>query len=157
MPPLINKEGFVQSNTDKKAEILNIQFDSNFTKEDISHIPNKGPSPYSSMEHIQVQMKGAEKLLLNLKPHKATGPDSISTFILKSAAHELAPILTRIYQTSLNQGEVPQDWREALVVPIFKKRERHLPGNSRPASLTSFVRKMLKQNPGRFAHFPIRP
>ena len=101
------------------AEILDDQFHSDFTKEDISHIPNKEPSHYSSMERIQVQVKGVEKLQQNLKPHKATGPDSIPSFLLKSTAHELAPILTRLYQTSLDQCEVPQDWRETLVVSIF--------------------------------------
>ena len=50
--PLINKEGFLQSNTGKKAEISNDQFHLNFMKEDISHILNKAPSPYGSMEHI---------------------------------------------------------------------------------------------------------
>jgi hypothetical protein len=35
-----------------------------------------------------------------------TGPDDIPAYILKAAAHELAPILTHLYQSSLfKKGE----------------------------------------------------
>jgi hypothetical protein len=51
----------------------------------------------------------------------STGPDCIPSFILKSAADELAPILTHLYQYSLAEGEIPSDWRDAHIVPVFKK------------------------------------
>jgi len=44
--------------------------------------------------------------------YETTGPDSILSFILKAAADQLAPILTELYQTSLNTGAVPQDWNK---------------------------------------------
>jgi hypothetical protein len=52
---------------------------------------------------------GVIKLLKDLNPHKATGPDCIPSFILKSAADELAPILTQLYQYSLAEGEISSD------------------------------------------------
>jgi hypothetical protein len=42
------------------------------------------------MEDFKINSKGVHKLLKNLKPHKATGPDSIPSFILKAAADQLA-------------------------------------------------------------------
>jgi len=44
----------------------------------------------------------------------------------------LADIKTKLMLT----GEVPQDWRDANVVPIYKKGNRSEPGNYRPVSLT---------------------
>lgn len=44
------------------------------------------------MEDIVINTKGIFKLLKDLNPHKATGPD-YTVIILKSAADELAPIL----------------------------------------------------------------
>jgi hypothetical protein len=41
--PLKNKQGFLKSDSQSKANILNNQFMSVFTKEDDGHIPNKGP------------------------------------------------------------------------------------------------------------------
>ena len=55
--------------------------------------------------------------------YEATGSDSILSFILKAAADQLALILTELYQTSLNTGVVPQDWKDTHVVPLFKKDE----------------------------------
>ncbi|XP_063416249.1 uncharacterized protein LOC134697892 [Mytilus trossulus] len=103
--PLKNKMGFLQSDNKSKADILNDQFQSVFTKENLNNFPDKGKSPYSTMKDIKIRTNGVHKLLKNLKPHKATGPDSIPAFILKAAAEQLAPILTDLYQTSLNTGE----------------------------------------------------
>ena len=95
------------------------------------------------MEEITVGVEGVRKLLCNLKVDKATGPDGIPAFILKNAANELAPILTKLFQLSLTSGEFPTDWKCAWVVPIFKKGERHLASNYRPVSLTSIVCKVM--------------
>jgi hypothetical protein len=56
-----------------------------------------------------------------MKPHKATVPDSIPSFILKAAADQLAPILTELYQISLNTRVVPQDWKDAHIVPLLRQ------------------------------------
>jgi hypothetical protein len=142
--PLKKKMRFLQSDNKSKAEILNEQFQSVFTKENLNNCPNKGKGPYSTMEDIKINSKGVHKLLKNLKPHKATGPDSIPSFILKAAADQLAPILTELYQTSFNTGVVPQDWKDVHVVPLFKKDERHLASNYRPVSLTSITCKVME-------------
>ena len=117
--PLKNKAGFIQSDNLSKANILNDQFHSVFTNEDHTHFPDKGPSPYPTMKNINISTKGVYKLLKTQHPHKATGLDEIPAFIIRAAASQLAPILARIYQRTLDHGEIAQDWRNALVVPIF--------------------------------------
>ena len=107
-------------------------------------MPNKGPSPYSSMDSILFNTKGVHKQLSQLNSRKATGPDNISTAILRMAADELATVLTRLYQFSHDQGTVPQEWRDAHIVPVFKKGERHQPSNYRPVSFTSVVSKTME-------------
>ena len=114
--PLKNEDGFIHSNSQSKAEILNAQFQSVYTKEDLSSMPDKGPSPYPSMDSILFNAKGVHKQLSQLNSRKATGPDNISTAILRLAADELAPVLTRLYQFSHDQGTVPEDWRDAHIV-----------------------------------------
>ena len=46
------------------------------------------------MPEIQVNEPGILKLLQNLIPHKAGGPDNIKPIIIKQLAIEIAPILT---------------------------------------------------------------
>ncbi len=65
-----------------------------FTDDDLSNLPLKGESPYPSIDNIEVSEKGVFKLLQSLRPNKATGPDSIPAFILKTGTKELAPVLT---------------------------------------------------------------
>jgi hypothetical protein len=48
-----------------KAEILNEQFQSVFTKENLINCPTKGNSPYQTMSDIKINCKGVTKLLKN--------------------------------------------------------------------------------------------
>ena len=41
--------------------------------------------------------------------------------MLKELGQELAEPLSRIFYRSLNEGEVPEDWKTANVTPIYKK------------------------------------
>ena len=101
--PLKGQDGGTYSDAKSKANILNSQFSSVFNKNEPGNIPDKGPSPHKSMDKITVSVKGVFKLLINIKPHKATGPDNIPGRLLKELANELAPVLTTLYQASLDQ------------------------------------------------------
>ena len=86
----MNKDGFLQSDSSKKADILNEEFQSEYTLEQTSSMPSKGSSPHPALPRIKIGVNGVTKLLRDLKqPHKAAGPDSIPTYILKvAAAHQ---------------------------------------------------------------------
>ena len=88
-----------------------------------SEIPPKGTSPFTAMGEITVDTKGVLKLLNGLKAHKAPGPDGLSARVLKECSSEIAPILAHICNWPLAQGNVPDDWRQANVAPVFKKGE----------------------------------
>jgi len=88
------------------------------------------------LTNIVISVKGVEQLLSNIAPHKYSGPDQIPGRLLKLMAHEIAPSLSAIYQASLEQGVLPQDWRNALIVPIFKKGCRQL-GIAKPKTVFS--------------------
>jgi hypothetical protein len=49
--------------------------------------------------------------------HKASGPDNISSRILKDLQNLIAPILTIIFQNSLQTVGIPTDWKHANVAP----------------------------------------
>ena len=89
-------------------------------------------------------MDGVSKLLMNLDPHKAMGPDGLHPRVLKQLAPAIAPILKQIFQKSIDTGEVPNDWKEANVSPIFKKGQRYNPANYRPVSLTCLCSKVME-------------
>ena len=53
--PLINKEGYLHSDSAKKAEILNQPFQSVYTKVDTDNIPDRGPSKRDSKDQESIQ------------------------------------------------------------------------------------------------------
>ena len=90
----LKKDGIPHSDASTKSKILNGQFSSAFTIEDTSSFPDLGTSDYPDAQEIRVHPNGVRKLLKNLKPHKATGPDDISPKFLKEIPEPLTPVLT---------------------------------------------------------------
>ena len=85
-----------------------------------------------------------EKLLADLDPSKASGPDHIHCRFLKETAHELAPVFTCIFKQSIATATLPKVWTDAYVAPVFKKGPRCMPENYRPGSLTCVPCKILE-------------
>ena len=96
------------------------------------------------MPKINITKPGILKLLRGLNPAKAPGPDNISPRILKDLADELADPLTIIFQKSLQEKKVPEDWKQANVTPVFKKGQKYERGNYRPISLTCIASKLME-------------
>ena len=128
-----------------KADILNRQYHSVFTHEepDIS-VPDPDGDPYPDMDNITVTEEGVGKLLQRSNPRKATGPDMLPPRILKECCEELSPILTIIFNKSLQTGTVSDDWKAANNSAVFKKGQRYDPANYRPVSLTCLCCKILE-------------
>ena len=76
---------------------------------------------------ITISSVGIKKLLSNLNPNKAIGPDKIPGHFLKFNADDLADIYQVLFQASLEQGILPADWKTANIVPLFKKGNKSLP------------------------------
>jgi len=90
--------------------------------------PHIGPLSFSADDTLQ--------LLTSLEVHKAPGPDQIPPQLLRLACHEIAPILTLIFNSLLHQGEPSSNWKNANIVPMHKKGDKSLASNYRPISLT---------------------
>ncbi|PKU48584.1 rna-directed dna polymerase from mobile element jockey- hypothetical protein [Limosa lapponica baueri] len=73
------------------------------------------------------------------------GPDGIHPRVLRELAEVIAGPLSIIFERSWRTGEVPEDWRKANVIPVFKKGKKEDPGNYRPVSLTSIPGKVMER------------
>jgi len=140
----LKKETSLVYHSKDKAEILNKQFQSVFTKENLSNIPECSELPITPLLNVAISEDGVKKLLFTLDPSKSYGPDNIPARILKHCCDEVSPILTVIFTQSLTTGNLPEDWLTANVTPIFKKGNRADPSNYRPISLTSICCKLLE-------------
>ena len=135
----LNSGSKILTDPKEKANLLNNQFSSVFsTPDNKPTIPEVTTVP--EIDPILVSRAGVLKLLLGIKEHKATGPDGIPGNLLKICAHEIVDAITLLFQTSLDQGTIPKDWKKAKIVPIFKKGEKEKAENYRPISLTSICK-----------------
>ena len=143
--PSLERNGQSYTTSQEKARILNEYFCTVFTPDrNDEDLPTIGDSPFSSISKINLQASGITKLLKDLDPSKAAGPDHIPAKFLKMFAEDLTPCLFILFSASLKQGIIPTDWKKATVSPIFKKGSRSDPANYRPISLTSLLCKTLE-------------
>ena len=75
--------------------------------------------PTADIDPIQVDINGVVELLNSLQTHKAAGPDETPTQFLKEFSELFSPLLTVVFQASLNQCSLPSDWKRAYIVPNF--------------------------------------
>ena len=124
--PALQVDGRAIDDDLSKAESFNDYFWSVFTQEGNSPLPHLPVTDYPSIDPIEVSTEGVFTLLQSLDPCKACGPDNIPTRFIKETVAKLAPSLTLLYQASINQGRVPNEWKKAKVAPVYKKGGRSL-------------------------------
>ena len=84
-------------------------------------------------------------LIKSINVTKATGPDGISPKLLHEAGYAIVPSLTRLFNLSITSNKFPNIWKEANVLPLFKKGDKTDINNYRPVSLLSCVGKLLER------------
>ena len=89
--------GILYSDSLTQASILNKQFKSVFNDLEQGEIPKLYGPNYPHIADLHIFIQGVKKLLRNICPTKASGPDSISCCFLKKCSNELAPILAGIF------------------------------------------------------------
>jgi len=144
--PTLEKDNEMFTDNAAKADILNDQFSSVFTIDNSAadSIPSLDGPSFPDIPSIQIEIDGVSHLLQELDPHKASGPDGISARFLKETSTSIAPAITLIFNASLAQGKLPQDWKNAFVTPVYKKGSRTVPSNYRPISLTCICCKIFE-------------
>ena len=132
----LRNNGDIFTQGEDKARVLNSQFGSIFSIDKGENPIIQGQCTNSSINNIVINTEGIVKLLNQLNSNKASGPDNISARFLRETSSEIAPALAFIFQASLYQQCIPEDWRKAYVTPVYKsgKKDRSKAENYRPIS-----------------------
>ena len=84
--------------------------------------------------------------LRKMSNSKSTGLDGICIKLLKLNADIIAPQIAKICNLSFTTGIVPDVWKKARVVPIFKNGDTSDMGNYRPISVLPVLSKILERH-----------
>jgi len=122
----------------EKAEILNSQFHSVFTNENLSNIPTP-ESLHPSMPDISFFTEGIFKLLCELDVTKSPGPDAIPSIVLRHCAAQFSRSFL------LNQCQLESSWGLAYRLQVLHQFLRRMTGAIHliivPSPLPQFVAK----------------
>ena len=130
------------------AEELNMHFSSVFTREDTSSLPVPETkfegSEGERLGQLVVTPEVVANKINNMKENKSPGVDGIAPKILKETVEQICTPLAHVFNMSLQEGIVPLEWKEANIIPLFKKGSINKSVNYRPVSLTSVICKVLE-------------
>ena len=148
MSPLLldkNIPNSLRFGDEDKAEILQDQFCSVFTKEQPGSIPVLEKRTDKEIKCLEITEESVRKEIMSLNINKSCGPDEINPLLLIKLVDFVTSPLTSIMNSSMDCGVLPQDWKNAFVSPIYKKGARNLAENYRPISLTSIPCKLMEK------------
>ncbi|KAG6438934.1 hypothetical protein O3G_MSEX000342 [Manduca sexta] len=102
-------------------------------------------SPVTSFFLEPTDVNEVDTMINQLSNGKAPGIDGIHNDLVKSIKKQIAAPLTDIFNWSLSAGIFPKVWKTAVVSPIHKGGDKHIPDNYRPISLLGVFSKLLEK------------
>jgi hypothetical protein len=78
-----------------------------------------------------------------LKRQKSPGIDQIYLIeLIKAGGRKIRSEIHKLINSVLNKEELPEEWKESIIVPIYKKGDKTIFSNFRGLSLLSTTDKI---------------
>ena len=135
---LVKPEAILKRWTEHFQTLLN-QF-SEIDEKVLDNIPQR-PVDESMANHPT--REEFDQALRRLKNNKATGEDGIPAEVLKHGGETMKKLLHQIICQIWRKQEVPQQWVDAIIIKLFKKKDPMECGNYRGISLLAVAGKIL--------------
>ena len=133
------------SDDQARADLLNEAFAAKFSDPGVHSFPDAPTYSIDAMNRLHVSEAAVRAALNMVSPNKACGTDNISARIITECANELVVPLTKICKLSVMSGVFPERWKQANIIPLYKKGDRKDPSNYRSVSLLPLFGKILER------------
>ena len=141
-----NEKGELVGNEEKILELWQRYFDEllngeenggmieeNLNKEDI----------HGEEEEKAPSLREVKEIIKKLKNNKSPGEDQITAELLKYGGEKLEEKIQKLLEQIWLQEQMPQDWNEAILIPVHKKGDKMKCSNYRGIALLNVVYKIL--------------
>ena len=131
------------SDIEEKANILKTALYPKPPEADLTDIEQSAYCEPISLPHIEE--REVSEILHTVKPEKAPGSDQITNRILKAASEVLVPILTKVFNASLDLQYCPTHFKNTITVVLRKpaKKDYSDPKAYRPIALMNTLGKIM--------------
>ena len=134
---IVDEEKIIARWVEHYSEVLNRTSTVNFDV--INSIPQRAVLTEIDIPPTAAEVKKAIKILRRGKP----GKDELPADVYQAGGPNLMRKLTKLLVIIWKKGEVPQEFKDASIVSLFKTGKRHLCDNYRGISLLSVAGKIL--------------
>jgi hypothetical protein len=117
--------------------------------------------PERSLVEVETEIR-------KLKSYKSPATDQIQTELIKAGGETLRSEIYKLIHSIWNKKELPQQWKESIILPIHKKGDKtdrnnyrgisllsaayKLSSNILPARLTPYVKEIIGDYQRKFRH-----
>jgi hypothetical protein len=130
----------------EKANVLNEYFASVGTVgNNITPVCPVDVGPDKTLDTVEFNVVNVMFSINKLKPNLSSGHDSFPPLMFKRLKHCLAEPLATIFTQLLSVAFVPEEWKKAIITPVFKKGAPGTASNYRPISLTCVPCKIMER------------
>jgi hypothetical protein len=144
IPPLQTADGSLTKNTAEQAEQLLATFFPSLPE----NIETEGDSPQRTSVAVmpKLTVEEIEGCLMKTKPWKAAGEDGLPAGVWRQVWPAVRESVRCLFQTSLDSGILPRQWKIAKIVPLKKPNKEDYTRVKawRPISLLSTLGKLLE-------------
>lgn len=143
---MTNKNGMATKDKQEICEILQNQFVSSFSEPKKVDLTDDEPEcAEDTLTDIYFSVDDVKAAIKDIPTNSAAGNDGITPKILKECSQNLSYPIYLLWKKSLGTGEIPEDCKKSVIVPIFKKGRKDKPENYRPISLTPHIIKIFEK------------
>ena len=144
--PSLEADGILATSDNSKAEALARQYQSVFTIDNDIFPDCDQLIPENSFTNLEVTDADVLDAVKLMNKSCAPGNDGIYPQFIKNVTCFMIKPLRILFNKSLSEGILPADWRQGIIVPIYKNNKRpRSPASYRPVCLTSVICKLLER------------
>jgi len=116
------------------SQLLNVHEDNDVRQAEIHTVEPLVPEPGAFEVELAIG---------KLKNHKSPGIDQILAELIKAGGRTICCAIHKLIISIWNKGELPEEWKESIIVPIYKKGGKTDCNNYRGISLLPTTYKLL--------------